>query len=190
MIAKGQENPMLPLALALLYLDDGLIMILALTLALTVNTSAVLGKQQTDDTCSQLVFQLSHTLSDPVAMSALHHCWAASFMKLANPDSSWECPKKHRPRTSTQTPALPTHGYQSHPHTRFRVWKVNGHHSLDWEKLRWDCWCVSCTSELMKCESQGWVSPSSPALPWGGFSTHRAEGKALPPSPKSTLEIP
>lgn len=170
MIAKGQENPMLALALALLYLDDGLIMILALTLALTVTTSAVLGKQQTDDTCSQLVFQLSHTLSDPVAMSALCHCWAASFMKLANPDSSWECPKKHRPRTSTQTPALPTHGYQSHPHAHFRVWKVNGHHSLDWEKLRWDCWCVSCTSELMKCESQGWVSPSSPALPWGGGS--------------------
>lgn len=71
MIAKGQENPML--AMALLYLDDGLIMILALTLALTVNASAVLGNQQTDDTCSQLVFQLSHTLSDPVVMSVGRH---------------------------------------------------------------------------------------------------------------------
>jgi hypothetical protein len=155
-IAKGQENPMLALtlALALLYLDDGLITILALTLALTVDTGTVQGYQQTDNACSQLVFQLGHTLSNPAVMSALCCCWAAPFMKLANPNSSWECLRKHRPRTSTRTPAPITHRYQSRPHA------------------------------------------SSPALPWRGVgwgrgvavSTHRAEGGALPPSPKAHLK--
>lgn len=52
----------------------GLIVVLALTLAVTVDTRAVLDNQQ--------ILKLGHTLRDPTVMSALCHCLETRFMKL------------------------------------------------------------------------------------------------------------